>query len=291
MNFVLFLAVLMFLESDAIKLLKLANPIDLTWSFTSNSFYTKNTHPFLLTKQTSRLSEDGTWYAQNEFCTGEHVGTHFNAPYHRNRQGYKVHEIPLKHLIAHGIKVDLRLQTKRLKNKSVLLPQHLEKWVRTHGPIQQYTVLLVQFHWSQYYNNKTLYLGAKNDYELSFPGISKSAAEWIVKTKKIVGVGVDTAAVDKGIYNSEISKKILLDNNVYVLENLNIPAKFPDDNFALYVLPMKIFDGTGAPLRIIAVPEENVTKGVIIAVVPWYTHVVVLTISCLWFYVQVFLRN
>lgn len=38
----------------------------------------------------------------NEFCAGEHGGTHFDAPYHFYREGWTVGQIPLSNLIVPG---------------------------------------------------------------------------------------------------------------------------------------------------------------------------------------------
>lgn len=38
----------------------------------------------------------------NEFCTGEHGGTHLDAPFHFHKFGWKVAEIPIYRLLAHG---------------------------------------------------------------------------------------------------------------------------------------------------------------------------------------------
>lgn len=42
-------------------------------------------------------------YSANEFCTGEHVGTHLDAPYHFNKNGETVEQIPITKLIAKGL--------------------------------------------------------------------------------------------------------------------------------------------------------------------------------------------
>lgn len=43
-------------------------------------------------------------YAANEFCCGEHGGTHLDAPYHFYKYGWKAGNIPLEKLIAKGKK-------------------------------------------------------------------------------------------------------------------------------------------------------------------------------------------
>lgn len=38
----------------------------------------------------------------NEFCAGEHGGTHFDAPYHFYKNGWTVGQVPLSNLIVPG---------------------------------------------------------------------------------------------------------------------------------------------------------------------------------------------
>lgn len=42
------------------------------------------------------------WYSTESFSTNEHCGTHLDAPYHFHRDGWKLDEIPLEHMIAEG---------------------------------------------------------------------------------------------------------------------------------------------------------------------------------------------
>lgn len=46
--------------------------------------------------------EDGTWYATEKFSSSEHCGTHMDAPYHFNKNGWKLGDIPLERHIVEG---------------------------------------------------------------------------------------------------------------------------------------------------------------------------------------------
>ena len=48
------------------------------------------------------------------------------------------------------------------------------------------------------------------------------------------------------------SHQILTKNDIPIFENVADMEKLPAMNFKIYALPMKIKDGTGAPLRIVA---------------------------------------
>ncbi|KAF2882733.1 hypothetical protein ILUMI_23466 [Ignelater luminosus] len=283
--FVVFFFIGCYLETISATLTRLEDTVDLTWSFDNDTIYWTNSQPFVFTRKIAEIRRDGVWYAANEFCAGEHGGTHFDAPYHFNKQGWKVAEIPLSRLIVRGVKIDVTEEVELLKDKALLLPEHLEQWEEDNGSIPKNSVLLIKFGWSKYYSNKTEYLGIDQQDNLNFPGLSEAAAEWIVKSRKIVGVGVDTASADAGRDINFPVHRILSAHQIYVLENVKIPAAFPDTGFILYVLPMKIQDGTGAPLRLIAIPHDsdlvppNLKIVAMSPAVPIYSHIIIILSS------------
>lgn len=105
----------------------------------------------------------------NEFCVGEHGGTHLDAPYHFNEFGWTINEIPIERFITKAAHIDLRLLTNENGPNTQLLPEHLINWETKNGPFENGTVLLVRFGWSQYWPNRTKYLGEQE--VLKFPGL------------------------------------------------------------------------------------------------------------------------
>lgn len=58
-------------------------------------------------------------------------------------------------------------------------------------------------------------------------GISKGAAEWIVNSKKFVGVGLDTASADAGNTTAYDAHRILAESQIYILENVKLTYDLP----------------------------------------------------------------
>ncbi|CAH1403271.1 unnamed protein product [Nezara viridula] len=222
--------------------------IDLSYPYDEDTAYwIPSDIPFRFIKKTANV-DDGYWYAANQFETAEHCGTHLDAPYHFNKLGWKVDEIPLDRLITTGVFLNASLETNG-NCSFTLSTKELEKWENQNGEFPNNSVLLISFGWASRYNNKTEYFGPSSD-KLCFPGLSKEAAEWITKSEKIVGVGVDTPSTDQGL-NVEAHLE-LTSKNLYLLENLAIIHPLPNRNFTVYSLPMKIKNGTGGPCRIVA---------------------------------------
>lgn len=137
----------------------------------------------------------------------------------------------------------------------LLLPEHLETWVKEHGEVPENAIVLIDFGWSCKYqsSNRSSYFGAQSP-PYSFPGISASAAEWIVKSGRVRGVGVDTASLDYGKSELFDVHKLIATAGLFGLENVDLCNKnLPAKGFDLIALPMKTGEGTGAPVRIVAV--------------------------------------
>ena len=79
-------------------------------------------------------------------------------------------------------------------------------------------------------------------------------------------MGIDTASIDYGQSRDFQAHRILMAENIPVFENVANLDSVPAKGATVYALPMKIGEGTGAPLRIIATWDDNVkSSGVRIA--------------------------
>ena len=136
----------------------------------------------------------------------------------------------------------------------LLLPEHLETWRSNHGDVPKDAIVLIDFGWScRYHSNRTAYFGSES-VPYSFPGISEGAAEWMVKSGLIRGIGVDTPSIDYGKSASFPVHSIVYKAGLFGLENVDLCNKsLPARGFDVIALPMKIGPGTGAPVRIVAV--------------------------------------
>jgi kynurenine formamidase len=94
--------------------------------------------------------------------------------------------------------------------------------------------------------------------KLHFPGIHPDAALWLATERRVKAVGIDTASIDRGQSTTFSTHRALYERNVPGLENLANLDRLPARGAWLIALPMKIRNGTGAPLRAVAViPRER----------------------------------
>ncbi|GLG99960.1 Kynurenine formamidase [Gryllus bimaculatus] len=230
---------------------RLSGPLELSRTLSTNSPYV--TVPFTPgTLQDNPFKN--TRYRINDFCVGEHTGTHLDSPFHFSESGWSTDQIPLNRLIANGVFLNVTEQA--AGNASFRLqPSHVDAWVERHGPFPDNAVLLVSFGWAQRFANRTLYLGtaSTNFTEFRQPGISVEAARRLANIDQLVGVGVDTASVDAP--GSGDVHVILAAKNMYNLEHVDLDQPcLPAKGFKVFSMPVKVQGGTGAPARVIVVP-------------------------------------
>ena len=132
----------------------------------------------------------------------------------------------------------------------------LTDWEKANGRIPDNSILLIHTGWGRFWPEKKRYLGTDapgDTANLHFPGISREAAEFIAKERKINGVGIDTASIDHGQSKDFIAHQIIYGANIFGLENVANLEKLPTKGATIIALPMKIKGGTGGPVRIIAI--------------------------------------
>lgn len=178
----------------------------------------------------------------------EHNGTHVDAPVHfvadRNADAHKtIDQIGPGHLIGRGVRLDCR----RLKEGDYVSAQFIRQWEAEHGAIDAGDIVVFNFGWSEHWGlapNQRRYL---NDW----PGVSMEAAEYLV-SKSVAAVGVDSLSPDPpAALDHHPVHPVLLENDVLIIENLTRLDELPDF-FLFLALPLKIRQGSGSPIRAVA---------------------------------------
>jgi len=167
-----------------------------------------------------------------------HTGTHLDAPYHFTKNGAKIHQIPITRLVGDA----LLIKIKKVKDQMITKKDLLE-FERKNGEIKNFSSIIFFTDWQKNLNKKF--------YFTNNPGLSKSATEYLV-SKKINLVGIDSPSIDLGIAKSFTAHKILAENNILIVENLSNLEKIPTLEFDFIILPLKLKDATGSPVRAIA---------------------------------------
>lgn len=238
------------------------NWIDLTHTFDSTTLYwPNNTKTFMHSTDAEGVTEKGFYYSSYSICTPEHGGTHLDAPIHFAAGKQTADKIPLSSLTGNAIVVDI--SKKALANRDYLVSVNdLQDWEKEHGKIAESAIILLRTGYGQFYPNREKYFGSPKTgaealSELHFPGIDPAAAEWMVKERNVKAVGLDTPSLDYGQSSDFKTHQVLMGANVPGFENLANLDKLPATGIYVVALPMKIGNGSGGPLRIIATTTEE----------------------------------
>jgi kynurenine formamidase len=236
------------------------NCIDLSYSLSSSTIFWPGGEGFSLCLQCS-TSADGSFYSAGTFTCAEHCGTHVDAPFHFNRHGQTVDLIPLESLIAPVYTIDIKDKCLVSRNYELQVGD-ITEFESQYGNIPEESIVLIRTGWSKYYHQGgKAYLGFDAaidgpydvaNSQLSFPGLGVAASHALVD-RKVAAVGLDTASLDPGSSKDFQAHRILLGAGIYGIENINGEIDLlPAVGASLFVMPMKIKGGSGAPARVVA---------------------------------------
>jgi kynurenine formamidase len=200
------------------------------------------------------VTDKGFFYYSNAFCAPEHSGTHLDAPMHFADGHWTNSEIPLERLVGAAIVIDIAAKSSKMPDYR-LSPEDVRHWEEIHGRIPDGAIVLLRTGWSARWPNRKDYMGDDTPGDathLHFPSYGAEAAAYLVSTRHIRMLGVDTASVDYGPSQDFPVHRILGAANVMGLENLAHLDQLPATGATLVALPMKIAKGSGAPARVIA---------------------------------------
>ena len=182
------------------------------------------------------VKEDG--YNLELLFLSSHTGTHMDAPYHFLEKGAKIHEISLEKLVSEAALI----QSRKGSGESIT-KTHIQKFEKKSGKIDGFSSVIFQTGWQR--NLQKKYYFTKN------PGLSVSAAKYLA-SKKISLVGIDSPSIDVGVDSKFSVHQIFAKKGMLIVENLTNLNKIKSSKFHLVVLPLKLKNATGSPVRAIA---------------------------------------
>ena len=235
--------------------------IDLTYPFDSTTLYwPNNASGFGHTIDFKGVSPMGYFYSSYSLSTPEHGGTHLDAPVHFAEGRESTDEVPLSSLTGEAVVIDVSANA-LLDRDYRIGSAEIQRWEQEHGQTIDSMIVLFRTGYGQYYPDREKYFGtalrgAEAIPQLHFPGIASEAADWIVKNRKVKAVGIDTPSIDYGQSTDFLTHRILLGQNIPGFENVAHLDQLPSTGTYVVALPMKVAQGSGAPLRIIAHVNE-----------------------------------
>jgi kynurenine formamidase len=217
-----------------------------------------NTIPFSL-ELISRYDADGPAWYWNNIHTGEHTGTHVDAPVHwaSGKDKADVSQLPLGNMVAPAVVVDM--SARAAENPDFLLSiEDVREWEAANGSLPA-GWLLLRTGWDERSADAARFLNA-DETGPHTPGIAPECARWLAEETPLVGLGVETVGTDAGAAHgfepAFPCHHYFLGAGKMGLTQLRNLASLPPAGAVLVVSPLPIIGGSGSPARVYALVER-----------------------------------
>ena len=203
----------------------------------------------------------GPAWKWHNISMSEHTGTHFDAPAHwisgRDLPNASVDEIDVKNFIGPICVIDCSDGANQ-NDDFELTAEIIKDWEAIHGTIPPNTWVFMRTDWSK--RKGMEYLNMKEDGPHS-PGPTPEAVRFLVEERDIRGFGVETVGTDAGQGAHYIppypAHFYLHGAGKFGLQCLCNLDQLPATGAVLMAAPLKIKNGTGSPLRVLALVDNE----------------------------------
>jgi len=172
---------------------------------------------------------------------GTHIGTHADAPRHFIPQGKGIDQVPLDVLVGPAQVLNFT----PCQPLQVIDIPHLETKLGGRSPAR----IVLRTDWSEYFGQMPFYT--------QYPFLSENAAKWLVG-KGVRLIAMDTPSPDNPAHSRGTAKdspnhQVLLGAGVVLVEYVCNVKALASSEVELVVLPLKLKDCDGSPVRCIAI--------------------------------------
>lgn len=210
-------------------------------------------------EEISKYDDRGPAWYWNNFRTGEHTGTHFDAPIHwvTGKGKPDISSVPVSAFVAPAVVIDVVDRVKEDPN-FLIESSDLDAFQKEHGAFPKGGWLLCRTGWSA----RTTQEDMVNNTETgpTSPGMSVACARWVAEDSVLQGIGVETIGTDAGAAHSFDPPfpchSFFLGASKYGLAQLQNLDRLPATGAVVVASPLKIVTGSGSPVRVLALIEN-----------------------------------
>ena|ERR1700753_4275582 len=214
--------------------------------------------PGLTLSEISRYDSRGPAWYWNTINLGEHTGTHFDAPIHwitgKDLPNNSTDTIPPRKFIGPACVIDITAKVEESADH-LLMPEDVEQWEAQYGRIPAGAWVLLRTGWSKRTDARD-FLNVHEDGAHS-PGFHQTCSQLLATQRDILGVGVETVGTDAGqagTFDPPFPNHTFMHGaGKFGLTSLINLDQLPATGAIIIASPLKIVDGSGSPLRVIAV--------------------------------------
>lgn len=212
-------------------------------------------------EEISAYDHRGPAWKWHNLHLSEHTGTHFDAPVHwvsgRHVPNGAVDEIDPAAFVGPACVIDCAAGAEADEDY-LLTRSTIESWEGQYGVIPEGAWVLMRTDWSK--RRGASYLNMRDDGTHS-PGPDAEAVLFLVHERGIRGFGTETVGTDAGQAMHFVppfpAHHHLHGAGRYGLQCLTDLDRLPPTGAVLIAAPLKIRNGTGSPLRVLALVERE----------------------------------
>ena len=207
-------------------------------------------------EEVSAYDHRGPGWKWHNLTLNEHTGTHFDAPAHwisgRDLPNNTVDAIPAEDFVGPVVVIDCSQGTE-MDDDFELTVEIIQAHETKHGAIPKDAWVFMRTDWSK--RSGAAYLNMMEDGPHS-PGPTPEAIRFLIDERDIRGFGTETVGTDAGQgahYTPPYPAHYFLHGaGKYGLQCMANLDQLPPTGAVLLAAPLKIKNGTGSPLRVMA---------------------------------------
>jgi kynurenine formamidase len=213
--------------------------------------------PPLSVERISNYDEKGPAWYWNTIRLGEHTGTHFDAPVHwitgKDLTNNATDTIPAGKFVGPACVIDVSKEAAAYPD-FILTREHVQAWEGDHGKIAPGSWLLMRTDWSKRKGSQAfLNVGEGGPHS---PGFHPDCVRFLAHERDVLGVGVETVGTDAGqaaTFDPPFPAHTIMHGaGRFGLASLCNLDKLPPTGAVVIAAPLKLENGSGSPLRVIA---------------------------------------
>lgn len=205
---------------------------------------------FIMTNMTheenmKRTGSKTLGFSARNLLLSEHCGTHTDAVWEYEPSGSTIDRMPMDYFWGSAICVDLS----HVPASKFIEPEDLEFGVKNSGQeIKEGDIFLMYTgHFDKNFNTDL--------YQTVYSGLSYEGARWLAENG-VVNIGVDAPSIDHPSDTDYSGHYACGKYGITNTENLCNLHLLKGKRFLYFGLPLRIRDGSGSPIRAVALLEE-----------------------------------
>ena len=174
------------------------------------------------------------------------IGTHMDAPSHCFPGHQSIHDLDVNDLCFPCFVIDVSAQSHELY---AVTKEDILSFEEKHGTITNGSCVMIKTGWARFWGDPKKY-----HHNHVFPDVSVEAAELLIE-RGVQALGVDTLSSDRPDEGFPVHRAFLGSGRL-LIENVANLEKMPPTGAFVMALPLKVKDGTEAPIRLVGLVEK-----------------------------------